>query len=575
MQTRKTHVVHVCTAVFVTILFICPSSSVLSQTCTQPITLRAGTCPVGATTCTSKGSTLTWSELDADLINIANLCNSGGGTGTVTSVATGVGLTGGTITTTGTISLDLTGTLASNSLTANQCTFGSNGILCEGSVADAFETYLTLANPTADRTITLPNVSGTVITTGDVGTITDSMLVNNYSGVGVCSANTWASTLSDNAAPTCTQPGFGNLSGNPTLAQLTNVCSGAGNQVVQWANTGVPSCITTPGAGGGSGTVTSVAATVPGVLFSLAGSPITTSGTLAFSLLTQTANTVLAGPTSGVPATPTFRSLVTTDIPTLNQNTTGTAADLSATLSVAHGGTNLTSAADDNVMVGNATTWQSKALPNCTDTTGNHLNYTTATNTFSCGTTSSGGGSVVGLTSVETAATQRVFMSSLQQSASGLALTSGTAYFVYVGLTSAAITPKFVEWYMNVSGAGAQTAEVGLFSTPNPPNKSAQTFTLLTSTGTVDTMTTTTAVKRNTVAFSTSIPAATHLWAGIRTAMATTQPSLWGLSMDMGEGFCQNTAAAAALTTAGPWTGALSSTITTSWVCPILRVTLD
>lgn len=62
-------------------------------------------------------------------------------------------------------------------------------------------------------------------------------------------------------------------------------------------------------------------------------------------------------------------------------NTSGTAADLSATLSVAHGGTNLTAATDDNVMVGNGTTWQSKALTTCP--TGG-ISYDASTNTFGC-----------------------------------------------------------------------------------------------------------------------------------------------------------------------------------------------
>jgi hypothetical protein len=38
--------------------------------------------------------------------------------------------------------------------------------------ADGFETTLTVVDPTADRTITLPNVSGTVITTGNLTGIT-------------------------------------------------------------------------------------------------------------------------------------------------------------------------------------------------------------------------------------------------------------------------------------------------------------------------------------------------------------------------------------------------------------------
>jgi hypothetical protein len=64
----------------------------------------------------------------------------------------------------------------------------------------------------------------------------------------------------------------------------------------------------------GSGTVTSVALTTPGVLFSVAGSPVTTAGTLAMSLVTQTANRIFAGPTSGGAATPTFRVPVYADV---------------------------------------------------------------------------------------------------------------------------------------------------------------------------------------------------------------------------------------------------------------------
>ena len=46
-----------------------------------------------------------------------------------------------------------------------------SSIVFEGSSADDFETTLTVTNPTADRTITLPNISGTVVTTGDTGTL--------------------------------------------------------------------------------------------------------------------------------------------------------------------------------------------------------------------------------------------------------------------------------------------------------------------------------------------------------------------------------------------------------------------
>lgn len=65
-----------------------------------------------------------------------------------------------------------------------------------------------------------------------------------------------------------------------------------------------------------NGTVTSVALTMPSI-FSVASSPITTSGTLAVTLVTETANTVFSGPVSGGAAVPTFRALVAADIPSL------------------------------------------------------------------------------------------------------------------------------------------------------------------------------------------------------------------------------------------------------------------
>jgi Chaperone of endosialidase len=67
----------------------------------------------------------------------------------------------------------------------------------------------------------------------------------------------------------------------------------------------------------GSGTVTSVAfadgSTSP--IYTITGSPVTTSGTLTETLSTESANTLFAGPTTGSAAQPTFRTLVAADFP--------------------------------------------------------------------------------------------------------------------------------------------------------------------------------------------------------------------------------------------------------------------
>ena len=82
-------------------------------------------------------------------------------------------------------------------------------------------------------------------------------------------------------------------------------------------------------AGGGAGSVTSVALTMP-TQFTVAGSPITTTGTLAVTPASITANTVFAGPTSGGPAAWTTRALVTADLPA----GTGTVTSVAHTLAV-------------------------------------------------------------------------------------------------------------------------------------------------------------------------------------------------------------------------------------------------
>jgi hypothetical protein len=87
--------------------------------------------------------------------------------------------------------------------------------------------------------------------------------------------------------------------------------------------------------GFGSGTVTSVGLTAPSV-FTVSGSPVTTSGTLAVAWATgQVANQVLASP-DGTTGAVALRSLGANDIPALSA-----AKITSGTLPVARGGTNL------------------------------------------------------------------------------------------------------------------------------------------------------------------------------------------------------------------------------------------
>ena len=69
--------------------------------------------------------------------------------------------------------------LAGGTVTGQVLIGNTGSLVFEGSTVDAFETTLTVADPTtSDKTITLPNVTGTVITTGDTGTVNHTMILD-------------------------------------------------------------------------------------------------------------------------------------------------------------------------------------------------------------------------------------------------------------------------------------------------------------------------------------------------------------------------------------------------------------
>ena len=72
--------------------------------------------------------------------------------------------------------LTTTGTLAAGNITVGNITSTGSNIVLEGATADDYETTITVEDPSADRTITLPDTTGTVITTGDSNTVTGTMI---------------------------------------------------------------------------------------------------------------------------------------------------------------------------------------------------------------------------------------------------------------------------------------------------------------------------------------------------------------------------------------------------------------
>jgi hypothetical protein len=156
--------------------------------------------------------------------------------------------------------------------------------------------------------------------------------------------------------PTFNQNTTGNAA---TATTATNLAGGAANRIAYQTGAGATSFITAPvssstylgwngsafvwGTPAGSG-VTSVSGTAP--IASSGGATPTISlnanyGDTQNPYASKTANYFLAAP-NGSSGAPTFRAIVAADIPTLNQNTTGTASNVTGVVAIANGGTGAT-----------------------------------------------------------------------------------------------------------------------------------------------------------------------------------------------------------------------------------------
>jgi hypothetical protein len=227
------------------------------------------------------------------------------------------------------------------------------------------------------------NITLSAIQAGDVPTLnqnTTGTAAGLSSTLAVASGGTGQTSYTDGQL----------LIGNTATTSLSKATLTAGSGVTITNGNGTITIAAT----GSGGTVTGVTATSP-VASSGGTAPVISLSSAYGDTLnpygSKTANYVLAAP-DGSPGTPSFRALLAADIPTLNQNTTGTAAGLSSTLAVSSGGTGQTSYTDGQLLIGNST---GNTLSKATLTAGSGISITNGNGSITIASTGGGGSGTV------------------------------------------------------------------------------------------------------------------------------------------------------------------------------------
>jgi hypothetical protein len=156
-------------------------SSGLSATASV-VTLTAPTISgiVGGTQNSATITTLATTTVNATTVNAGTAILAAG---SLTDSSGAISFGNENLTTTGTLN---TGAITCGAITASGSismtgdTFSvGTSVIFEGDTDDEYETTLTVTDPTADRTLTLPNVTGNIVTTGDSNTVTGTMITTD------------------------------------------------------------------------------------------------------------------------------------------------------------------------------------------------------------------------------------------------------------------------------------------------------------------------------------------------------------------------------------------------------------
>ena len=230
-------------------------------------------------------------------------------------------------------------------------------IVFEGTTADAFETTLTVIDPTADRTITLPNATGQVVLRDTTDTLTNKTLTSpTISGSPVITGLSSASMVASSAAP---KDYVDSILGSATAASAsaTSAATSATSAATSASSsaTSATSSATSATASATSATAAATSATSSATSASSSAASATSSATSATAAATSatsaatSASSAAASATSAANSVSTIASYVTaaatSATSSANSATASSTSASSAATSASSAATSATSAA--------------------------------------------------------------------------------------------------------------------------------------------------------------------------------------------------------------------------------------
>jgi hypothetical protein len=236
-------------------------------------------------------------------------------------------------------------------------------IIFEGTTADAFETTLTVVDPTADRTITLPNTSGTVVIADAAQTLTNKILTSptisgspTITGLGTPSASgdatpkdyvdsilgsaTAASTSAASAAASATAAATSATSAAATVTAAATSATSAANSATA-ASTSASSASTSQTAAATSATSAAASATAAATSATSAAA----SATAAAGSVSSVAASATAAATSATSAAASATAAATSATSASNSATASASSASAAATSASSAASSATDAA--------------------------------------------------------------------------------------------------------------------------------------------------------------------------------------------------------------------------------------